>query len=189
MKRFVYLSVVLFLYMALSFTACIDPPYEIQQTVSTYKEQTFTGQNLGTPFTFKWKVVGSNLDCVMGAPGVGWVSVGFNDPNITTDKKTNANIIIGYVVNGNEVHIQDNYGTSQSTHEMDTQQDVTVISGLETATPPYTEIHFTIPLNSGDIHDILLTPGNQYYFFIGYAPFDNDFITVHDDYAIAKITL
>jgi hypothetical protein len=192
MKRSVFLYAAMFLYLTCFFTACVEPPYFMPtQTVSTYKEQALVGQFLGTAFTFKWKVVGTNLDCVMGAPGTGWVAVGFNDPNIpaSSDKKTNANIIIGYVVNGSEVHIQDNYGTSLSTHEMDVHQDVTAISGTETASPPHTEINFTIPLNSGDTQDIALVPGNQYYFFIAYSSYADDFVTYHDDYCITKITL
>jgi hypothetical protein len=111
-------------------------------------------------FTLRWATVaGDNLAVELNAPTTGWVAVGF-DP---TQMMLNANIIIGYVASGTP-SLRDDFGWQTSSHRDDTllggTSDVTVDGGFETGGS--TEIHFTIPLDSGDAYDRVLVPGNTY---------------------------
>ena len=95
----------------------------------------------------------------LNGPTTGWVAVGFD----LTQQMLNANIIIGYVVSGTPV-IRDDWGVQATSHRDDTllggTSDVITDGGFEEGGS--TEIHFTIPLNSGDAFDKVLVPGNTY---------------------------
>ena len=82
----------------------------------------------------------------LNGPTTGWVAVGFD----LTQQMLNANIIIGYVVSGTPV-IRDDWGVQATSHRDDTllggTSDVITDGGFEEGGS--TEIHFTIPLNSG----------------------------------------
>ena len=111
-------------------------------------------------FTLRWATVaGDNLAVELNGPTTGWVAVGF-DP---TQQMLNANIIIGYVASGTPV-IRDDWGWQATSHRDDTllegTSDVITDGGFEAGGS--TEIHFTIPLNSGDAFDKVLIPGNTY---------------------------
>jgi hypothetical protein len=111
-------------------------------------------------FTLRWATVeGNNLAVQLNGPTTGWVAVGF-DP---TQMMLNANIIIGYVASGTP-ELRDDWGWQTTSHRDDTllggTSDLTVDGGFESGGS--TEIHFTIPLDSGDAYDKALVPGETY---------------------------
>ncbi len=107
----------------------------------------------------KWKVEGEWLDVSVSAPTTGWVAVGFNP----TGKMKNANIIIGYVQNG-EVFMRDDFGSTLTRHQADADiggsLDIGEPSGSESNGK--TEISFRIKLDSGDAKDRPLEAGKTY---------------------------
>ena len=121
-------------------------------------------------FTIKWKIEGSTISVKVSAPTSGWVAVGF-DP---TSRMKDANIVIGYVENG-EVFIRDDYGSATTAHEADTEaggtDNLTNKSGTETNGT--TEIAFTMPLDSGDSRDRILKEGTSYTIIMAYGSSDS----------------
>jgi PKD repeat protein len=134
----------------------------------------------------RWKVKGEDLDCILSGPTTGWIAVGF-DPTIGMES---ANIIIGYVYEGEYVEIRDDYGTAPSGHTADVAMggtdDVSNVTGSETAGT--TEISFTIPLNSGDTFDKELIPGNTYTIMLAYGSAD-DLDSYHSERFTTEIKL
>lgn len=109
-------------------------------------------------FEFSWLVDGAYLQVELTAPTTGWVLVGFQG----TFQYHDANIIIGYV-SGGDVHVRDDFGIDNDTHESDSslqggQQNATDTSGSEEQGS--TTIAFTIPLDSGDVWDNVLADGD-----------------------------
>lgn len=162
----------LFAVILMILASCVDPSY-YPQAVPTPTPIMIAGVEITLT------VNGSNLDVVLVSPSTGWVGVGFN-----TSAAKGGNIIIGYV-DGTGAHVRDD-NMSSWPHAPDTQQDVSNVSGLESAGK--TELHFTIPLNSGDADDIVLTPGNTYNIFSAYSSAD-DYTTYHDARDYGQITL
>jgi hypothetical protein len=130
-------------------------------------------------FSFKWKVVGDSLRCMVSANTSGWVAIGF-DPD---EEMLNANLVIGYVQSGT-TYVRDDWGLTETTHTSDVglggENNVTRVFGHQSAGS--TEIRFTIPLNSQDEFDKLLIPGNSYELIIAYG-FNNDdnFNSMHQE--------
>ncbi len=130
-------------------------------------------------FTFKWKVVGDSLRCMVLAPSTGWLAVGF-DP---TEEMLDADFIIGYVNNG-ITYVRDDFGVSEIMHSADVglggDNHVTRVFGHEEN--GISEMRFTIPLNSGDAFDRILIPGETYkiLFAYGYNGAD-DFNSIHEE--------
>jgi hypothetical protein len=130
-------------------------------------------------FTFKWKVVGDSLRCMLLAPTTGWLAVGF-DP---TDDMQDANFIIGYVNDGT-TYVRDDFGVTETMHSADVglggENNVTRVFGHEEN--GISEMRFTIPLNSGDDFDRVLVPGQTYEVIFAYG-FDgaDDFNSMHDE--------
>ena len=110
-------------------------------------------------FHLEWMVDGLNLNIKVTAPTEGWIAVGFNP----TKKMKDANIIMGYVEDGMVV-IEDHFGSGQISHRNDGSlggsDDVMNKSGSERN--GVTELSYTIPLNSGDPYDRVLTEGHTY---------------------------
>ena len=113
-----------------------------------------------------WRVVGPDLEVKVSAPTTGWVAVGFDPSRMMRD----ANILIGYV-SGTATVVTDQFGASTVTHRPDTDlggtEDITVLGGTEAA--GRTELHFTIPLDSGDDRDRPLVPGQEYRVILAYG--------------------
>lgn len=148
-------------------TDIIVPLDEIENiTFSTmeYNEVTVEG------ITFQWMTDDEYLYGMVSAPTTGWVSVGF-DP---TNQMADANIIIGYV-DGGMVSIRDDFGTSATAHASDSSlggtDDIMEPGGMEENGE--TMISFKIPLNSGDMYDSVLVPGNNYMIILAYGSGDN----------------
>ena len=122
---------------------------------------------------FQWRTDDEFLYINLYAPTTGWISVGFDPSNQMAD----ANIIIGYVDEFGEVEIRDDYGTSATSHASDLSLggtddvDSDTIYGSEV--DGTTMLHFKIPLNSGDMYDKELIPGNTYTIILAYGSADN----------------
>jgi len=118
-----------------------------------------------------------SLEISISAPTTGWVSVGFEPSRVMKD----ADIYIGYVQDG-EVYLRDDFGTGNTSHAPDTslggESSFRSLSGTEA--DGMTVITFTIPRNSGDRFDKVLTAGGSYKVLLGYGPEgSDDFTTYH----------
>ncbi|HRW78492.1 MAG TPA: DOMON domain-containing protein [Candidatus Sabulitectum sp.] len=139
-------------------------------------------------FTLRWATVeGNNLAVQLNGPTTGWVAVGF-DP---TQMMLNANIIIGYVASGTP-ELRDDWGWQTTSHRDDTllggTSDLTVDGGFESGGS--TEIHFTIPLDSGDAYDKALSPGGTYPIILARSADGQDnFTAPHSLVTSASITI
>jgi len=131
--------------------------------------------------TMQWSVIESDLSVKLSASTAGWVAVGFK-PSVGMK---DANIIIGYVSNGN-VFIRDDCGSGMMTHEADAIDNVTAKSGTEAN--GVTEINFKMPLDSGDPQDQVLVVGNTYNVILAQGGADN-FTLRHSDRALVSIKI
>jgi len=131
--------------------------------------------------TFKWKVVGANLDCILSAPTNGWVAVGFS-PSGNMD---GSDYVIGYVTGGSTANIRDDHGSGHS-HSADTTQNLTAMSGTEAAGT--TTLYFTRALNTGDSQDMVLTQNMSIHLILAYGSSD-DYTSMHSAYGAVQTTL
>jgi hypothetical protein len=133
--------------------------------------------------TFKWKVDGANLDCKLSAATTGWIGVGFGPDGTMADAQ---NFIMGYVTPGNAVTISDMNTTGHSAPAPDTIQNITNVVGTESGDT--TEIDFTIPMNSGDPQDMVLTQGMGIWILLASGPNGADnFTTPHGPSAYGAV--
>ncbi|HLD35654.1 MAG TPA: DOMON domain-containing protein [Planctomycetota bacterium] len=168
-KIMVWLPILLSAILAVS---CGESPVKNplpQGTPDGYKEITQSGM------TLRWKVDNQNLKVVVRAPTAGWVAAGFSP----TDKMQDANIIIGYVKDG-QAYLENDFGTGPVKHEAQTAlggvDNLMDKSGMEA--DGYTEIWFTMPLNSNDSKHPALEPGKTYKVILAYGAAD-DFKMYH----------
>lgn len=137
--------------------------------------------------TMRWEVISSTsvLSVTLSAPTTGWIGVGFN----TARSPVGSNVIIGYV-QGGTAFVNDQHGPSSATlcTVDDTIRNVGGISGTEAA--GVTELHFTIPLDSGDPEDLKLVAGGTYTAILshGYDGQD-DFTSGHPTHAYVTIKI
>jgi hypothetical protein len=142
------------------------PVEQVEQiTFEQYEMVTMQGIEL------QWRTDDDYLYVNLSAPTTGWMAVGF-DP---TNQMADADIIIGYVDGGGEVMIRDDFGTSSTSHASDVSlggtDDVMDHYGMEDNGT--TMLHFKIPLDSGDMYDKVLVPGNNYNIILAYGSADN----------------
>jgi hypothetical protein len=113
-----------------------------------------------------WEIGEGSIAVMVTAPTDGWVAVGFEPTMAMKD----ADIIIGHV-SGGEAFISDDWGDAPTSHKPDVDlggtSDVTDVSGSET--DGSTTLSFTIPLDSGDSHDRVLTPGATVKILLAYG--------------------
>lgn len=132
---------------------------------------------------FKWEIKGDTLDASISAPTKGWVAIGFGATNAMKD----ANIIIGYVKNG-QTTISDDFGVSSTTHKPDTQlggtNDIIEYSGTETSDS--TTLNFKIPLASSDSYDTNILTGQDNKVIVAYGAND-DLTSMHSRVGEATI--
>jgi len=136
--------------------------------------------------TFQWKVDGENLHVGLKAKTTSWVGIGFNP----TEGMKDANFILGYVKDG-KLKITDHYGTTKRQHNKDSksggQNNITNASGNEAG--GFTEISFTIPLNSGDANDGVIMTDKENIVLLAYGPGRDSFKTRHAFKTALKINL
>jgi hypothetical protein len=124
---------------------------------------------------FEWRLSGERLEVKVSAPTTGWVAAGFNPSRYMKD----ANILIGYV-DEDGVHLSDQFGNANYSHVPDSARqggsDFTLIGGGENG--GRTELHFTIPLDSGDSSDRAMERGGTYTVLLAYGKSD-DIKSIH----------
>jgi len=148
-----------------------------------YSSENIAGVNV------QWMVEGEMLHIQAMTRFTGWVAVGFDPSRMMKG----ANIIIGYVENG-EVFLRDDFGVANIQHDADTNNGgVSNLSDVEgEEVDGVTTIRFTIPLDSGDELDRVLTPGNTHKLLAAHGPDGADnFGTYHgsNSRGSAEITL
>lgn len=136
-------------------------------------------------FNLKYKIIGSDLYCILSAETNGWLAVGFNPESMMRG----ANFIIGWV-NGSTAQIRDDYGVSLTTHDADINlggsSDITLLNYSETGQT--TTLHFKLPLNSGDAKDTVLLDNGVYPVIFASGAAD-DFSSMHVNTGMINIDL
>ena len=137
-----------------------------------FKELTVNG------FMFRWRIRDENIEFTMEAPTQGWVAVGFKPSIMMKD----ADYILGYVKDG-EVFATDDFGVGNVSHQPDTRQggsdDISILGGREVDNR--TTIQISRPLNSGDIYDQPLAPGETLKVLFAWGSDLADNFTSHHD--------
>ena len=111
----------------------------------------------GRSFEVYWKNDAQDLYMAMKAKTLGWIAVGFEP----TDWMKDADIVLGYVHDGNAI-VQDQYSTGNyGPHVPDTElggtNDIQEYGGR--AENGYTVIEFKRKMNTGDKYDKAFIPG------------------------------
>jgi len=139
-----------------------------------------------TGIEFFWSHDGQDLFAGIKTGSPGWVSTGFDPQSAMKD----ANIIF-MALDGEDVMIRDDFGTSAFSHDDDVElggtNDITAsAAGRDGGITVY---EFSIPLDSGDEFDRVLVPGNEY--GVIFAVNDNgiDFDSKHSASGSAGIQL
>jgi len=135
--------------------------------------------------TFNWKIEGENINIKLKAEATGWVAIGFDPSFMMKD----ANIIIGYVKDG-KTTIEDHFAFTKTKHKKDIElggkYNISNKSGIEK--DGFTEISFTIPLNSGDEKDTVLKQGKMHKVIFAYSDKD-DLTSYHKKRTGMKVKL
>jgi len=117
--------------------------------------------------SLEWRLDGDRIHVRVTAWTAGWVAVGFNP----ADRMEDANIIIGYVMNG-RTEIQDHFGVRPQQHLSDAanggRNDLTASGGSEAH--GRTSLWFTLPLESGDANDGRIDPQKPTKVILAYGP-------------------
>lgn len=164
-----------------------ESPVEPESVDATMESSAMDGYQTATAVgvTVQWQVVEDMLNVQISAETTGWVAVGFDPSN----KMKDANILIGYVSNG-EVMLRDDYGTGQVRHGSDIENggtsDLSNVEGEEL--DGTTTIRFTIPLDSGDPLDKPLAKGESYRMIVAQGSRD-DYGSMHAKRGGIDITL
>lgn len=135
--------------------------------------------------SFTWEIDEGLLHCTVRAETEGWIAVGFKPERAMKG----ANIIIGYV-DKDSIILEDHYGTGTFSHSADTdlggEKNLTIVQGTENK--GITEIEFTIPLDSGDEKDTVLSSGEMISVILAYGKRDN-LRSKHKSRGTVEITL
>jgi len=125
-------------------------------------------------FVFSWKIEGESLIAEIEAPTTGWLSVGIDPSFMMKD----ADFIIAYVKDGQAV-VRDDFGSGSTRHQADTSlggsDNVRILESSELNGK--TRIRFSIPLNSGDKYDKVISLGKQTKLIWAYGPNNADNFT------------
>jgi hypothetical protein len=139
-------------------------------------------EDAGIGMRVYWRNDQTTLTMGLVSPGTGWVSVGFDATNVKQD----ADIILAAVV-GNQLVIEDHFGTGPYSHALDAEQNILESAGIESG--GQTVVEFSIPLNSGDSWDKPLVPGNTYPLLLGYHRTSDDMSRKHSEGSTTQFTL
>lgn len=136
--------------------------------------------------TFAWKIDGEMLHVKMSAKTKGWVAVGFNP----SKKMKDANYILGYIKDG-EAMVADHFGDKATGHSPDEKlggtPDVTLVGGSEEG--GVTTIEFSIPMNSADKYDSVLSKDGDTVVLLAYGPDRDSFKPRHKGKASKTVNL
>jgi len=133
-----------------------------------------------------WGHDGSELFIGIETDSSGWVSIGF-DPE---SAMKGANIIFLALDEG-ELLLRDDFGTSSFAHNADSSlggsKDITVSAANKES--DLTVYEFSIPLDSGDEFDKVLSPGNTYNIILAINNGSIDFDRAHSARSSGQIQL
>lgn len=136
--------------------------------------------------SFEWKVDGKNIHIRLKAKTEGWVGVGFNP----SEEMKDANFILGYVKKG-KVKVTDHFGHAKRQHKSDKKgggkKNVDNVAGKEDG--GFTEISFSIPLNSGDDKDTVIEPDKETIVLLSYGAGRDSFKSKHKFKSVLSVTL
>ena len=135
--------------------------------------------------SFSWRVDSEKLHIKLRAKTKGWVGIGFNPK----DMMKGANILIGRVKKG-KASVRDDFGTGTKKHSSDRRKggwaNVSGVSGSEKG--GYTEIRFSIPLDSGDEKDTVIHPEGETVVILAFGKSDS-YRLGHKSSATLKVNL
>lgn len=156
------------------------------QVVQGLETQGFTVQQQ-QGFIFGYKIVGDVIQAYMNGPTTGWISLGFNPSR----RKRDANIIIGFVQNG-QANIRNDYGVSDTGHRpvesIGKTSNFKLLEFGEESGRTY--FLFEIPLSSGDQFNRPLRRGNTYPVIWAFALNGRkDFTSMHSRKGSFQMTL
>ncbi len=138
------------------------------------------------PVNFFWKIDAGRLHVRLSAVTTGWVGIGFNPVR----KMKGADFILGMVDQG-RVMVTDDFGTGSFNHKHDAslggKNDFTNVFGREEN--GITEIGFSIPLDSGDATDTVLTAKGDTVILLAHGSGPDNFQGVHSYRGKYKVNL
>lgn len=115
----------------------------------------------------RWKVAGDKVDFEITADTTGWVAIGFNPSRVMKD----ADYVFGFVKDG-KATVSDHFGDGTFSHADDEslggENNILDYSGSESGGK--TTLKFTIPIDSGDEYDSVLTPGETHTVLFAHGP-------------------
>ncbi|ALV63689.1 Dopamine beta hydroxylase-related protein, containing doMON domain [Thermococcus sp. 2319x1] len=131
----------------------------------------------GGKLTVYWRNDGTYLYMALKGQTSGWVAIGFEP----TDKMKDADMVFGWVQDGNTVVIDaystGTYGPHPPDEKLGGSSDILEYAGKEEN--GVTIIEFKRKLNTGDQYDKAFTPGQKISFIFALADVD-DFTTKHN---------
>ncbi len=137
--------------------------------------------DLETGIGVYWRTDETTATFGLVSPGLGWVSAGF-DP---VSAMQGADYVLA-AVRGEAFTIEDHYGTGRFRHSLDGEQNILESAGTES--DEETVVEFTIPRESGDSEDSLLTSG-KHVLLLGYHESSDSFAVRHSGRSSSIITL
>jgi len=136
--------------------------------------------------TFEWSIEKKDITIQLSAETDGWVAIGFNP----SEKMKDANFILGYVKRGKTV-VADHFGITAHQHKSDKKlggkENITNIEGHEK--DGITTISFSIPLDSGDETDQVLSMDGETTVLLAYGSGRDSFRTRHKFRTALKVNL
>ncbi len=135
-----------------------------------------------TGMTLYWSNDETVLHVGLVSPGTGWLSAGFAPQR----RMLGANIIIAALVDG-ELQIEDHYGSSQTSHRQDEEENIVQSAGSLTETG--TVLEFSLLLDSGDDQDAVLEPGTEVIVILAYHASRTDLRAGHTRRSTVEISL
>lgn len=139
-----------------------------QTSPDGFKHVSFEG------YSVDWKIEGTLVHFRLSYATKGWIGIGFGKSATMQD----AHIIIGYVADGKTV-VEDHFGYSGHSHAPESKvggkSTVSEISGKQEAN--LTTLAWTMPLNTGNPKDLVLTPGDRVTVILAHGDDDSQDVT------------
>jgi len=132
-----------------------------------------------------WNSDGFYLYMALQAETDGWIAIGLDPEN----RMEGANYIIAYV-DDNGLTIDDQYGTSSTSHASDIELGGTndLVAYGATELDGVTTVEFQFPIDSSDEYDKIMTPGETYPIIVATGKKD-DLESMHNYAGEGEITL
>lgn len=119
---------------------------------------------------FTYKVEGEYLDCSLKAPTTGWIGVGFNQKNTIVGSDLLLFNVVQGKVSCTDLFIQ-GIGNPVEDALNGGGNTISLLDGREEGST--TQVHFSIPLNSGDVNDFVHKIGQEAWLILAYSVADD----------------